>query len=70
MKPTENRQLELVSRRQSREGDLEAVAGRKRLIDVTHDVHLRVLAALGLPPQDRIIEEAIVVGVETAFKCC
>ena len=64
---TFNWELESISWRERREGDFESVAGGVRFVDVAHHVHMRLLILLDLAPQDRVVEEAVVVGVELAF---
>lgn len=61
-------QLETISWRRRREGRFEAITRQERLVDVAHYVHLNVFVELRLSPEDRVIEEAVLIGVEFAFE--
>lgn len=68
MSLTIDRQLETISRRSGREGRFEAITRQERLVDVAHYVHLNVFVELRLSPEDRVIEETVLIGVEFAFE--
>jgi len=48
-----------VSQRHVGVGDLDAVAGDERLVEATHDVHLRPLVELLLAPDHRVVEQRV-----------
>ncbi len=57
-----------VAGRQWVERDVEAIAFFEGRLHVAHDVHLRHLVVLSLHPDDRVIEEVEVGGVELAVQ--
>ena len=65
---TRDGQFQLEPRLSGHVADLESIGGHEGFVDVAEDVDLEILVVLFLPPENRVLEEVVLVGVEVALE--